>query len=92
MWSFNDWDTRAIPPFTDSMNTEALDSGTIMAKQQKFLKNDHKCNMPDYPRILSAEFKYEVLHRCFVLGEDVKYVSREIVYSRMGMYDCEEKI
>lgn len=48
--------------------------------------------MPDYPRILSAEFKYEVLHRCFVLGEDVKYVSRKIDYSRMKMYDCEEKI
>lgn len=48
--------------------------------------------MPDYPRILSAEFKYEVLHRCFVLGEDVKYVSREIDYSRMRMYDFEEKI
>lgn len=42
MWSFDDWDTRAIPPFTDGINTEAPDSGTIMAKKQKFLKTDRK--------------------------------------------------
>ena len=49
-------------------------------------KTDHKCNTPDHPRHPSAEFKYEVLHRCFELGEDVEYVSREIGYSRMSIY------
>lgn len=34
-------------------------------------KSDHKCNTPDHPRHPSAEFKYEVLRRCFELGEDV---------------------
>ena len=40
---------------------------------------DHHCSTPGHP---SAEFKYEVIHRCFELGEDVEYVSREIGYSR----------
>ena len=33
----------------------------------------HHCNTPGRPRHPSAEFKYEVLHRCFELGEDVEY-------------------
>ena len=49
-------------------------------------KTDHKCNAPGHPRHPSAEFKYEVLRRCFELGEDVEYVSREIGYSRMSIY------
>lgn len=28
-------------------------------------KTDHKCNTPDHPRHPPAEFKYEVLRRCF---------------------------
>lgn len=49
-------------------------------------KANHKCNTQDYPRHPSAEFKYEVLHRCFEPGEDVEYASREIGYSRMSIY------
>ena len=47
---------------------------------------DHHCNTPGHPRHPSAEFKYEVLRRCFELGEDVEYVSREIGYSRKSIY------
>lgn len=47
---------------------------------------DHHCSTPGHPRHPSAEFKYEVIHRCFELGEDVEYVSREIGYSRMSIY------
>ena len=54
-------------------------------------KSDHKCNTPDHPRHPSAEFKYEVLRRCFELGEDVEYVSREIGYSRMSIYTWRRK-
>ena len=54
-------------------------------------KTDHKCNTPDHPRHPSAEFKYEVLRRCFELGEDVEYVSREIGYSRMSIYTWRRK-
>ena len=43
---------------------------------------DHHCNTSGHPRHPSAEFKYEVIHRCIELGEDVEYVSREIGYSR----------
>ena len=54
-------------------------------------KSDHKCNRLDHPRRPSAEFKYEVLRRCFELGEDVEYVSREIGYSRMSIYTWQRK-
>ena len=52
---------------------------------------DHHCNTPGHPRHPSAEFKYEVLRRCFELGEDVEYVSREIGYSRMSIYAWRRK-
>lgn len=54
-------------------------------------KSDHKCNRPGHPRHPSSEFKYEVLRRCFELGEDVEYVSREIGYSRMSIYTWRRK-
>lgn len=54
-------------------------------------KSDHKCNTPDYPRHPSAENKYEVLRRCFELGENVEYISREIGYSRMSIYTWRRK-
>lgn len=49
-------------------------------------KTKHQCNTPEHPRHPSAEFKYEVLCRCFEQGENVEYVSREIGYSRMSIY------
>ena len=52
---------------------------------------DHHCNTPGHPRHPSAEFKYEVLRRCFELGEDVEYVSKEIGYSRMSIYAWRRK-
>ena len=52
---------------------------------------DHHCNTPGHPRHPSAEFKYEVLRRCFESGEDVQYVSREIGYSRMSIYGWRRK-
>ena len=54
-------------------------------------KSDHKCNRPDHPRRPSAEFKYEVLRRCFELGENVEYVSREVGYSRVSIYTWRRK-
>lgn len=54
-------------------------------------KSDYQCNTLDHPRHPSAEFKYEVLRRCFKLGEDVEYVSREIGYSRMTIYTWRRK-
>lgn len=50
------------------------------------IEMDHHCNTSGHPRHPSAEFKYEVIHCCFELGEDVEYVSREIGYSRMSIY------
>ena len=36
--------------------------------------------------ILLQNSKCEILRRCFELGEDAEYVSREIGYSRMSLY------
>lgn len=46
---------------------------------------------PAHYRNPSAEFKYEAIHRCFELGEDVEYVSREIGYSRTSIYAWRRK-
>lgn len=54
-------------------------------------KSDHQCNTLNHPRHPSAKFKYEVLRRCFELGEDVEYVSRVIGYSRMSIYTWRRK-
>lgn len=50
-------------------------------KQKKNLKNttEHSRNPP-------AEFKLQVLRRCFENGESVKSVSEEIEYSRASIY------
>ena len=47
---------------------------------------EYRCNTSEHPWHPFKEFKYEVLHRCFELGEDVEYVSREIGYSCMSIY------
>jgi transposase-like protein len=50
------------------------------------VNNTHFCNTTDRPRHPSIELKLNTLHRCFELGEDVEYVSREIGYSRCSIY------
>ena len=64
--------------------------GTV-TRQRFPKKSDHKCNTPDHPRHPSTKFKYAVLRRCFELGEDVEYVSREIGYSCMSIYTWQRK-
>ena len=46
----------------------------------------HSCNTADRSRHPFIELKLNTLHRCFKLGEDVEYVSREIGYSRCSIY------
>lgn len=43
-------------------------------------------NTTEHPRNPSAEFKLQVLRRCFENGESVKSVSEEIGYSRVSIY------
>lgn len=50
-------------------------------------KKSHCCNTAGHPRHPSTKVKIEALHRCFELGEDIEYVSREIGYSRMSIYN-----
>ncbi len=43
-------------------------------------------NTTEHPRNPPAEFKLQILFRCFENGESVKSVSEEIGYSRAGIY------
>lgn len=44
-------------------------------------------NMPSHPRYPDIHLKLDAIYRCFSLGEGVEYVSREIGYSRMSIYN-----
>lgn len=44
-------------------------------------------NAPNHPRFPDTNLKLEAIKRCFSLGEGVEYVSREIGYSRMSIYN-----
>lgn len=63
------------------------------------VRNNHGClskpynikekylNAPNHPRFPDTNLKLEAIKRCFSLGEGVEYVSREIGYSRMSIYN-----
>lgn len=46
----------------------------------------HQGCTAEHARHPSAEQKLVILHRCFEIGEDVEYVSRETGYSRTSIY------
>ena len=61
--------------------------GFVTKEQQK--KNERGLILktpPNIPRNPPAEFKFEVLRRCFENGESVKSLSEEIGYSRASIY------
>jgi len=43
-------------------------------------------NPPSHPRNPPLEVKLDAIHRCFELGENIKYVSEDIGYSRTSIY------
>ena len=43
-------------------------------------------NPPEHPRNAPLEIKLDAIHRCFELGENIKYVSNDIGYSRASIY------
>ena len=43
-------------------------------------------NPPYHPRNPSLNVKLNAIHRCFELGENIKYVSEDIGYSRASIY------
>ena len=48
-------------------------------------------NTPEHPRHPSVNFKLEILHRCFELGENVQDVSSEVGYSTASIYQWRKK-
>lgn len=48
-------------------------------------------NPPDHPRNPPLEVKLDVIHRCYELGENIKYVSEDIGYSRASIYQWRKR-
>ncbi|MEY8357210.1 hypothetical protein AALB39_28245 [Lachnospiraceae bacterium 54-53] len=62
----------------------------ILNSKQNFCKHIFG-KMTEQSRHQSVEIKMNALHRCFKLGEDVEYVSRDIGYNRAGIYTWRRK-
>ena len=60
----------------------------IQKMSRKVLDNT---NTATHPRNPPVEVKMDATHRCFELGESIKYVSEEIGYSRAGIYAWRKK-
>ena len=48
-------------------------------------------NPPEHPRNSPLEIKIDALHRCYELGENIKYVSEDIGYSRASIYQWRKR-
>ena len=48
-------------------------------------------NPPDHPRNPPLEVKLAAIHRCYELGENIKYVSEDIGYSRASIYQWRKR-
>ena len=48
-------------------------------------------NSPDHPRNPPLEVKLDAIHRCYELGENIKYVSEDIGYSRASIYQWRKR-
>ena len=48
-------------------------------------------NPPDHPRNPPLEVKLDAIHRCYELGENIKYVSEDIEYSRASIYQWRKR-
>ena len=48
-------------------------------------------NPPEHPRNPPIAIKLNAIHRCFELGENIKYVSEDIGYSRASIYQWRKR-
>lgn len=48
-------------------------------------------NPPEHPRNPPLEVKLNAIHRCYELGENIKYVSEDIGYSRASIYQWRKR-
>lgn len=48
-------------------------------------------NTPERPHYPDINLKLDAIKRCFSLGEDIEYVSRDIAYSRVSIYSWYRK-
>ena len=57
-----------------------------MGQFERKSSQSHCFHTEEHTRNASAEVKLNAIYRCFELGEDVEYVSRDIGYSRVSIY------
>ena len=48
-------------------------------------------NPPNHPRNPPLEVKLDAIHRCYEIGENIKYVSEDIGYSRASIYQWRKR-
>lgn len=65
-----------------------IENEGVQKPPRKVLDNT---NTASHPRNPPVEVKMDAIHRCFELGESIKYVSEEIGYSRASIYAWRKK-
>ena len=60
-----------------------IENEGVQKPPRKVLDNT---NTTTHPRNLPVEAKMDAIHRCFELGESIKYASEETGCSRAGIY------
>ena len=68
------------------MNESSLVKNYHGSPQKPYNVEHRYINSAEHPRYPDTNLKLEAIKRCFSLGENVEYVSREIGYSRMSIY------
>ena len=48
-------------------------------------------NAPEYPRNSPLDIKLDAIRRCFEHGENIKYVSEDVGYSRASIYQWRKR-
>ena len=65
-----------------------IENEGVQKMSRKVLDNT---NTATHPRNPPVEVKMDATHRCFELGESIKYVSEEIGYSRASIFAWRKK-
>lgn len=70
-------------PTRRNLYTWIAEENTPPKTRKEYPVIDHP---PDHPRNPPLEVKLNAIHRCYELGENIKYVSEDIGYSRASIY------
>ena len=75
-------------PTRRNLYTWIAEENTTPKTRKEYPVIDHP---PDHPRNPPLEVKLDAIHRCYELGENIKYVSEDIGYSRASIYQWRKR-